>query len=75
MGILDVTDAVPSRQPFINDDPISVDYNFALSSEPYNVNNLILKGKDKVTGEFEPSRGIEYSTYDPKFTELNIQNK
>ena len=74
MGILDVTDAVPSRQPFINDDPISVDYNFALSSEPYKVNNLILKGKDKVTWEFEPSRGIEYSTYDPKFTELNIKN-
>lgn len=73
MGVLDVTDVVPSRQPFINDDPISVDMNFALSSEPYKVSNLILKGKDKVTWEFEPSRGIEYSTYEPKFTELNIQ--
>jgi hypothetical protein len=70
MGILDVSEAVPAKYPLINDDITSIDMNFAYSNEGFNFNHPVLKGHDLNTGEFIPSKGIEYSTFTPKFTEI-----
>lgn len=72
MGILDVSDAIPAKYRFINDS--FIDMNFGESQLLYNGKQpLLLQGHDLVTGEFIPSRGIEYATYQPKFTPLKYR--